>query len=52
MRVTWKTVGSIISQIVDDAGNIHDPFDGLNRIGIDEISYRKGHKYITVVVHH
>ena len=26
--------------------------DGLPRIGIDEISYRKGHRYLTVVVDH
>lgn len=26
--------------------------DGLARIGIDETSYRKGHKYITVIVNH
>ena len=25
---------------------------GLVRIGVDETSYRKGHKYITVVVNH
>jgi transposase len=29
-----------------------DPFAHLERIGIDEISYRKGQKYITVVVDH
>jgi transposase len=52
MRVAWRTVGSIVSRVVDDARSIHDPFDGLKRIGIDEISYSKGHKYITVVVDH
>lgn len=25
-------------------------FDGVRRIGIDETSYKKGHKYVTVVV--
>ena len=29
-----------------------DPFDGLVRIGIDEISYKKGHRYLMVVVDH
>ena len=52
MRVAWKTVGSIVSRVVDDARKATDPFDGLMRIGIDEISYRRGHKYITVVVDH
>jgi transposase len=27
-------------------------FDGICRIGIDETSYKKGHKYLTVVVDH
>ena len=27
-------------------------FDGLERIGIDEISYKRGHHYLTVVVDH
>jgi len=52
MRVAWRTVGSIITRVVDDARAAHDPFDGLRRIGIDEISYRRGHKYLTVVVDH
>ena len=51
-RVAWRTVGSIITRVVDDARAAHDPFDNLRRIGIDEISYRKGHKYLTVVVDH
>ena len=29
-----------------------DRFAGLRRIGIDEISYKRGHKYLTVVVDH
>ena len=53
MRIDWQTVGSYISR------SLHDPeperakrLDGLVNIGIDEASYRKGHKYITVVVNH
>jgi transposase len=26
--------------------------DGLARIGVDEIAYRKGHRYLTIVVDH
>jgi len=51
-RVAWRSVGSIISRVVDDARAAKDPYDGLVRIGIDEISYRRGHKYLTVVVDH
>jgi transposase len=52
MRIAWRTVGSIIERVVADGRAAHDPFDGLVRIGIDEISYRKGHRYLTVVVDH
>jgi transposase len=52
MRVAWRSVGSIITRVVDDARAVKDPFEGLVRIGIDEISYRRGHKYLTVVVDH
>jgi transposase len=52
MRVAWRTVGSIISRVVAEGRAAHDPFDGLTRIGIDEISYKKGHRYLTIVVDH
>jgi transposase len=52
MRIAWRTVGSIIERVVADGRAAHDPFDGLVRLGIDEISYRKGHRYLTVVVDH
>ena len=52
MRVAWRTVGSVISRVVADGRAAHDPFDGLCRIGIDEISYKRGHRYLTVCVDH
>lgn len=52
MRVAWRTVGSIIERVVADGRAAHDPFSGLTRIGIDEISYKKGHRYLTIVVDH
>jgi transposase len=52
MRVAWRTVGAIASRVVTDARAVRDPFDGLTRIGIDEISYRRGHKFLMVVVDH
>ncbi|MGH3732155.1 MAG: ISL3 family transposase [Acidimicrobiales bacterium] len=52
MRVAWRTVGSIIERVVTDARAAHDPFDGLRRIGVDEISYKRGHRYLTIVVDH
>ena len=47
MRVAWRTVGSIISRVVEDGRAAHDPFDNLTRIGIDEISYKRGHPELT-----
>jgi transposase len=52
MRVAWRTVGAIAGRVVTDARAVRDPFDGLVRIGIDEISYRRGHNYLMVVVDH
>lgn len=53
LRVTWRTVGRIIRRVVDrelDASG--DRLDGLKHIGIDELSYRRHHEYVTVVVDH
>lgn len=52
MRVAWRTVGNIIARVWADAEKLTDRFDGLRRIGVDEISYKKGHKYLMVVVDH
>lgn len=52
MRVAWRTVGSIITRVWADGGGAKDRFAGLTRIGIDEISYKRNYKYITVVVDH
>ena len=51
-RIAWPTVGSIVDRVVADARAAHDPFEELRRIGIDEISYKKGHRYLLVVVDH
>jgi transposase len=52
MRVAWRTVGSIITRVSADAMARTDRFANLSRIGIDEISYKRGHRYLTVVVDH
>lgn len=52
MRIAWRTVGSIITRVWADVDAQHDRFAGLRRIGIDDISYKKGHKYLMVVVDH
>jgi len=52
MRIAWRTVGAIISRVWADAEGKQDRFEGLRRIGIDEISFKLGHKYLMVVVDH
>ena len=51
MRIAWRTVGWICS-VTDEATATRDLFAGLKRIGVDEISIRKGQRYLTVVVDH
>ena len=52
LRVAWRTVGRILTRVAEEAGQDIDRLEGLRRIGIDEISHRKGHRYLTVVVDH
>jgi transposase len=52
LRVAWATVGKVVTRVAADAEAACDRFDGLRRVGIDEISYKRGHKYLTVVVDH
>lgn len=51
LRIGWETVGRIISRVVA-AGLPPRRLQGLRRIGIDEVSYRRGHRYLTLVVDH
>jgi transposase len=51
MRIAWVTVGAIVKRVVDRL-RPGDRLDGLVDIGIDELSYRRHHEYITVVVDH
>jgi transposase len=51
MRVAWQTVGTIVCRVVD-RHRPGDPLDGLIHIGVDELSFRKHHAYITVVIDH
>lgn len=51
LRINWTTVGRIVARTVEGAMS-ERRFDGLRRIGIDEVSFRRGHRYLTLVVDH
>lgn len=52
MRIAWRTVGWICTRVTEEASRSRDLLAGLTRIGVDEISIRKGQRYLTVVVDH
>ncbi|MCA1700572.1 MAG: ISL3 family transposase [Actinobacteria bacterium] len=52
MRIAWRTVGWICERAIAEATAKRDLLGGLRRIGIDEISVRKGQRYLTVIVCH
>ena len=52
MRIAWRTVGWICERVMAEETAKRDLFAGLKRIGVDEISIRKGQRYLTVVVDH
>lgn len=51
MRCSWEAVDNIVRRVV--AEHLDDSrLEGLYRIGVDEISYRRGHQYLTIVADH
>ena len=51
MRIAWETVGNILERVVAeqlDPGRL----DGLEFIGVDEVSYGADHKFLTCVADH
>jgi len=51
LRIAWDTVGTILERVVADHFDA-DRLAGLVMIGVDEISYRKGQRYLTSVADH
>ena len=50
-RVSWRTVARVVERVVAtkvDLARLED----LVRIGVDEISWKRGHKYLTLVIDH
>ena len=51
VRIDWDTVGRILTRVM---GEKLDPtrLDNLFEIGVDEVSWRRRHKYLTLVSNH
>ena len=54
LRCAWRTVAGMVKRVLADLRERSggDGLDGLRRVGIDEVSYRRGHCYLVVVVDH
>lgn len=48
MRITWETVGRCITRVVERL-RPEAPLANLTAIGVDELSYRKQHNYVTLI---
>ena len=51
LRIGWATVGRIVQRVVADHLD-ENRLAGLVLIGVDEISYRRHHRYLTSVADH
>ena len=51
MRVDWETVGRIVERVVADKLDA-ERLQGLVLIGVDEVSWRRRHRYLTCVADH
>ena len=51
LRIAWDTVGRIVERVLADHLD-ERRLQGLVAIGVDEISYRRHHRYLTSVVDH
>jgi transposase len=51
LRTSWQTVDDLVRRVVT-AHLDDDRLQRLSRIGVDEIAYRKGRKFLTVVTDH
>jgi transposase len=51
LRIDWATVGRIVERVVADHLDA-ERLAGLVMIGVDEVSWRKRHRYLTCVADH
>jgi transposase len=51
LRLDWDTIGRICERVAASELD-HNRLDGLVNIGVDEISWRKHHQYLTLITDH
>ena len=51
LRCSWEAVAGIVQRVVADQLDA-TRLEQVYRIGVDEVAYRKGHRYLTVVADH
>lgn len=51
LRIDWTTVGRIVERVVSDKLD-ESRLLGLVQIGVDEVSFRRRHRYLTCVADH
>lgn len=52
MRIAWRTVGAIVQRVIPRHRDPSLLLKDLEHIGVDELSYRRHHEYVSVVVDH
>jgi transposase len=50
--ISWRAVNNMCIRLATEALDRVDLLDGLIAIAIDEVKYKKGHRYLTVVCDH
>jgi transposase len=50
--VSWRAVNNMCVRVAEEALGRVDLLDGLVAVAIDEVKYKKGHRYLTVVCDH
>lgn len=48
-RIKWATVGNCVRRVQENIKPVDNRFRKLKRIAIDEVSHKKGYKYLTTV---
>jgi transposase len=51
LGINWRTVGTIIQRVVEERLST-SRLEGLQIIGVDELGWSAGHKYVSLVVDH